>query len=112
MLFGWRVLVSLRDKPEPKPGFDTAIMGALPWLLFVVFVMTGGVLWATLDAAGITPPTPQIFDKHFDQEWALAIIDRGLKAVQSEFAEACKHDNAAAAAYWLAKSAEVNTRRH
>jgi tRNA A-37 threonylcarbamoyl transferase component Bud32 len=56
MLFGWRVLGELRKSRGEMAGFDTALVGALPWPLVFVFGMVGSTLWAVLDAAHIQPP--------------------------------------------------------
>lgn len=61
-----------------------------------------------LDERGETPggrqiadPTGEIPDKQFDRGWALAIVDRGLKAVQAEFARTGKADRFEVLKPWL-----------
>ena len=68
----------------------------------------GGAVIESLDAGGGTPaghqvadPAGGISDKEFDREWALSIVDRGLKAVQAEFARAGKADRFEVLKPWL-----------
>lgn len=58
MLFGWRVLAELRGRRGSKPGFDTALCGALPWPLILGLVMVAGTIWAITDAIGVSLPMP------------------------------------------------------
>ena len=69
----------------------------------------GGAVVESLDAtAHDTAPGLQIADtsaamddKHFDREWAIAIMDRSLKAVQADFEKAGKSAHFEALKPWL-----------
>jgi RNA polymerase sigma-70 factor (ECF subfamily) len=74
----------------------------------------GGAIVESLDAEPTeTSPGLQIADtagaisdKHFDREWALALMDRSLNAVQSEFAKAGKRTQFDALKPWLVGDTE------
>ena len=58
MLFGWRVLAEVRGPSSRKPGFDTALVGALSWPSILAFVLVGGTIWSVADAFGASLPLP------------------------------------------------------
>lgn len=68
----------------------------------------GGAVVESLDATHDTAPGMQIADtsaamsdKHFDREWAFAVMDRSLKAVQADFEKAGKSAHFEALKPWL-----------
>ena len=68
----------------------------------------GDAVIEALDERGETPgghqiadPAGDIPDKQFDREWALAIVERGLTAVQAEFVRAGKADRFEVLKPWL-----------
>ncbi len=68
----------------------------------------GGAVVESLDATHDTAPGLQIADtsaamsdKHFDREWAFAVMDRSLKAVQADFEKAGKSAHFEALKPWL-----------
>lgn len=74
----------------------------------------GGAIVESLDA-GTTETSPgrqiadtsgAISDKYFDREWALALMDRSLNAVRSEFAKAGKQTQFDALKPWLVGDTE------
>ncbi|MBK8035982.1 MAG: sigma-70 family RNA polymerase sigma factor [Verrucomicrobiaceae bacterium] len=70
----------------------------------------GGAVVESLDAAThdtapglrIADTSAAMSDKHFDREWALAVMDRSLKAVQADFEKAGKSAHFEALKPWLA----------
>ena len=68
----------------------------------------GGAVVESLDATHDTAPGMQIADtsaamsdKHFDREWAFAVMDRSLKAVQADFEKTGKSAHFEALKPWL-----------
>ena len=68
----------------------------------------GGAVVESFDATHDTAPGLQIADtsaamsdKHFDREWAFAVMDRSLKAVQADFEKAGKSAHFEALKPWL-----------
>lgn len=49
----------------------------------------------------IADTSPAISDKHFDREWAFAVMDRSLKAVQADFEKAGKASHFECLKPWL-----------
>jgi RNA polymerase sigma-70 factor (ECF subfamily) len=69
----------------------------------------GGAVVESLDAAThdtapglqIADTSAAMSDKHFDREWAFAVMDRSLKAVQADFEKAGKSAHFEALKPWL-----------
>lgn len=69
----------------------------------------GGVVVESLDATShdtapglqIADASAAMSDKHFDREWAFAVMDRSLKAVQADFEKAGKSAHFEALKPWL-----------
>jgi RNA polymerase sigma-70 factor (ECF subfamily) len=69
----------------------------------------GGAVLESLDAAThdtapglqIADTSAAMSDKHFDREWAFAVMDRSLKAVQADFEKAGKSAHFEALKPWL-----------
>jgi RNA polymerase sigma-70 factor (ECF subfamily) len=93
------------DQVDPAKGrFRSYLLGALKHFLVAQrrdegrLKRGGGVMIESIDAPGtdtspgmqIAAPAPAVPDACFDREWALAVMDRGLKAVEAAFERAGK----------------------
>jgi RNA polymerase sigma factor (sigma-70 family) len=105
------------DKADPARGrFRSYLLGALKHFLADVRRSQGrqkrggDAVVESIDSSGdigtsagrqIPDPTAVIPDTYFDHQWALAVIDRALGAVQSDFEAASKETHFEALKPWL-----------
>jgi RNA polymerase sigma-70 factor (ECF subfamily) len=93
------------DRVDPAKGrFRSYLLGALKHFLAARrrdegrLKRGGGVTIESIDAPGtgtspgprIAAPAPGVPDAWFDREWALAVMDRGLRSVEAAFGRAGK----------------------
>ncbi len=105
------------DKVDPTRGrFRSYLLGALKHFLSDVSRSEGrqkrggGAVVESIDSGGDTDTSPgmqipdpaaSISDTYFDHQWALAVVDRALDAVQSDFETAGKEAQFEALEPWL-----------
>jgi DNA-directed RNA polymerase specialized sigma24 family protein len=95
---------SLENADPAKGRFRSYLLGALKHFLADRNRSEGrqkrggGAAVESIEAAGtetspglqVPDPTATVSDAYFDREWALAVMDRGLKTVQAAFTESGK----------------------